>query len=143
MVEIFTDATTSGGIAISCCIVMEDNKFIGQRVIRHKSDTSVCSEVLGAISALEYAKTKVTIDNAILYCDSSAVIDLLSYNVDKSRNGQVAKYREHLKQLKKLRDEHGVQITLYRGHQTTHNPNKVVDLVCNSVLRYHKGGIKV
>lgn len=145
MVEIFTDASTSvsAGIAISCCLVMEDNKFIGQRVTNHKSHTSVFGEVLGAISALEYAQSKISIDDAILYCDSSAVIDLLQQDLDKSVDRQVDLYRPYLIRLRSLLDEHGVKIALYRGHQDTHNPNKVVDLVCNSVLRCRKVGIRV
>lgn len=138
MVKIYTDASVGNGKAVATCFVISSKSFLGHNVFEFSNiDTSTLGEILGAIESIKYTAEHVdTTDKISLYTDSSAVRNLLKHDLRNSTYEQVVLYREYLLELKQLIDKYRITVKLIKGHQTGHNPNKVVDLISNSVLRF-------
>lgn len=138
MVNIYTDASVANDHAVTTCFILTDFNFLGHSVFNHDGiATSVLGEILGAIYGIHYAESVVDMnDTIVLHSDSSTLSYLLQYNLDDSNYKQVQLYREELKELRDLLNKYNIELTLIKGHQSEHNPNKVVDLISNSILRY-------
>lgn len=139
MIKIYTDASVGKNKAVATCFVLTNKSFIGHNVFELDNiETSTLGEILGATKSILYTADVTDMDDDItLYTDSYAVRNLLKYDIAKSDYEQVDMYRSELATLKVLIDKYHIKVKLIKGHQTNHNPNKVVDLISNSVLRFN------
>lgn len=139
MIKIYTDASVGNNKAVATCFVITSKSFIGHNVFEFNNiDTSTLGEIKGAIESIKYTAESIDMsDRVSLYTDSSAVRNLLKHDLNKSTYEQVNLYRKELQELKRLVDKYKITVKLIKGHQTGHNPNKVVDLISNSVLRFN------
>lgn len=145
MIQIFTDASVKKTTAVTVCFVLTDSNYIGYNTFQHeKITTSVLGEILGAIDALSYAKERINLvdEDVTLFCDSNALLNLMKCNLETTNNKQALMYRDELQLLQSLIEENGVKLELIRGHAIDHNPNKVVDRLCNNFLRYATKGVE-
>lgn len=134
MFEIYTDASVSKGKAVATCLVISTDAFLGYEVNNYTDVTSsLHGELLGILDGIRYAKQNALTpkDNVTLYSDSCSAVSLLN---SKTTNNVFSK--NLVKQIHAECDGYNVQFKLVQGHQSAHNPNKVVDLTSNSVLRY-------
>lgn len=135
MIEVYTDASVAKGRAIATCFIISSQNFIGCDSFEYSDiKSSLHGELLGIRDGLSYAIKSVPGNEPItVYCDSNSALMLV-----KSKNPEVKtskKFKEILTDVKRLTQGRCVNYLLIRGHQIEHNPNKVVDLVSNSVLR--------
>lgn len=136
MYELYTDASVSGNSAVATCFFLSTNNYLGYESFQYKNiSSSLHGELLGIRDGIRYAKKIGISEKEIMYVysDSSSAIQLI-----KSSDGD-----KKPKQFKRLVDEilqevkgYHVVFRLIQGHQLSHNPNKVVDLTSNTVLRY-------
>lgn len=146
MIEIYTDASVGKGSAVATVFILTDSSYIGYQVFKFDDvHTSIHGEILGALNALRYAESVLQLseDRIMLYTDSIAMINLLKCNLKTTSNKQAQRYRDLLTELKSLITTLKVDVQLIHGHAVGHNPNKVVDLISNSVLRMNKKETKV
>lgn len=141
MLEIYTDASVGHGKAVSTCILLTDKNFVGYRTFEFTDvTTSIHGEIRGAISALRYAESvgPINSESVTLFVDSIALLNLLKCDLRFTTNKQAQLYAKELAELHELVDKYKVSMRLIRGHKLNHNPNKVVDLISNSMLRYSR-----
>lgn len=137
MIEIYTDASVANGKAVATCFVITDSNFIGCKTSEFDSvETSLEGELEGAIAALEYVQDVIPMDACTLYCDSISLIRLIQTNLSTSKNRKAIEHKQRLQRLQDLVKQNNIKLDLIKGHSTGHNPNKVVDLISNSVLKY-------
>lgn len=137
MVEIYTDASVANGRAVATCFILTDSNFIGCKTSEfERVETSLEGELEGAIAAIEYAQEILPLYNCTLYSDSISLIRLTQTNLKKSKNKQAVMHRNRLSRLQNLLRNHSIKLELIKGHSMKHNPNKVVDLISNSILKY-------
>ena len=133
MTEVYTDASVSNGKAVVTCLVLNPTSFIGCDVNDYTNiKSSLQGELLGIRDALKYALSHIeSAEEIVVYCDSNAALEIVNsistYKPDKFSN--------IVKDIIRLTTGRTVKYELIKGHQAEHNPNKVVDLICNSVLR--------
>jgi len=136
MVEIYTDASVSSGNAVASCFVITEDYFLGYNSFSYSDvNSSLHGELLGIRDGLKYA-LGVTKDNdcIVVYCDSNSALQLIdSKRLDSKNNKQ---FKTLLSDIHDLCKGHFVNFLLIKGHQIEHNPNKIVDLMSNTVLRY-------
>lgn len=138
MIEIYTDASVCDNNMVATCFILTDTNFIGHNVIKKSNvSTSLEAEMEGAIAALEYAVSCNHVQHAKLYCDSISLLRLTQTNLAKTKNKQALLHLDRLLVLQRLLKVYDVTMELIQGHSKNHNPNKVVDLISNSVLRYN------
>lgn len=139
MLSIYTDASVKNNKAVATCFILSSKLFIGHNVFEFNNiGTSTLGEILGAINSIKYAVSIADESEPIqLFSDSFAMRNLLKYDLDTTTYDQALMYKEELKELKSLLEKHNINLRLIKGHQASHNPNKVVDLISNSVLRFN------
>lgn len=134
MFEIYTDASVSNGNAVSTCLVISPDAFIGYTVNKYTNiSSSLHGELLGILDGIRYAKAAVLKpeDAAILYSDSNSAVSLLN-----SKKYSNAVDPNILKSIYEECTNYNITFEVVKGHQSSHNPNKIVDLTSNTVLRY-------
>lgn len=137
MIEIYTDASVANGKAVATCFVLTDSNFMGCKTSEfERIETSLEGELEGAIAAIEYVLDIIPLDNCTLYSDSISLIRLTQTNLRNSKNKQAVLHRNRLSRLQDLVKKNNIKLELIKGHSTGHNPNKVVDLISNSILKY-------
>ena len=135
MIKIYTDASVAVpiGKAVTTCFVLSSSNFIGYNTVEYDMlNSSLQGELCGIRDGLNYLKDRLrTKDKVVLYCDSQEAINLVNgihIAVEKTD-------RDIVKEIQALLKDVDVKLVLIRGHRKDHNPNKVVDLISNSVLR--------
>lgn len=137
MIDVYTDASVSHGSAIATVFVLSPNYFIGLQSFRYeKVSSSLQGELLGIRDGLAYAiEHSKEPDHYNVYCDSLSAINLILSN---EINGKSKQFKTILDSIKSLCNGNDIEFKLIKGHQVNHNPNKVVDLISNSILRLEK-----
>ena len=141
MIEIYTDASVGKSHAVTACIVLTDKNYIGYKTFASDNvSNSILGELLGAINAVKSAEDMLDLhnDNVTLYVDNIALLNLLKCDLTYTSNKQAQRYSKELRELRDLVHKYSIDMRLIRGHKIDHNPNKVVDLISNSMLRYSK-----
>ena len=138
MVRIFTDASVANGKGVSTCFILTDTNFLGYNTFTYESvRTSVEGELLGILNAIKYYNTLNCEDSEIIiYCDSIHAINLVADFEAGLTSTQIRIYNKILRELVEAKQMYPISLELIQGHQTTHNPNKVVDLISNSTLSF-------
>lgn len=136
MTEIYTDASVSSGKAVATCFIVSSEYFLGYNSFAYSGvNSSLHGELLGIRDGLKYALQSVKKNEPIVvYCDSNSALQLI-----KSKKANVKCNRQFnslVTEINNLCKDHFINFLLIRGHQVEHNPNKVVDLISNTVLRY-------
>lgn len=134
MISMYTDVSCRKGKAVATCFVTTTKNFIGCRTFEYEN---VCStiqgELFGIRDGLKYLETCVDViaDDAVeVFCDSEAALGQINGTAkDKLFKSTVSTIRNSL-------PNNDVVFKFVQGHQIERNPNKVVDKVSNSVLRY-------
>lgn len=134
MIAIYTDASVSQGSGVATCLVISSDAFIGYNVTSYDSVTSsLHGELLGILDGIRYVKScNLHSDDAItLYSDSHSAVSILRNNCNDLAFG-----KELIADIRKECIGLNIEFEVVKGHQSAHNPNKVVDLTSNTVLRY-------
>lgn len=137
MTSIYTDASVYKKIAVTTCFVLTADNFLGCKSFVHEDVTSTLqAELYGIRDGLEYVISSGKDKEPItVYCDSYPAVDLMKC---KSIDLLPTQFRDLVQDTLKLCNGRNVNFMLIKGHQESHNPNKVVDLISNSVLRFIK-----
>ena len=136
MLEVYTDVSVSKGSAVATCLVASTDNFVGYNTFEYSDiHSSLHGELLAIRDGLKYATENCTINETLtVYSDSNSALQRV-----KSRSCE-SNATKHLKsiitEICSLCDDYTVNFLLIKGHQIEHNPNKVVDLMSNTVLRY-------
>lgn len=137
MYELYTDAAVSKGHAVATCFLLGDNNYLGYNSFEYsKVFSSLHSELLGIRDGLRYAKSigLTKKDILIVYSDSNSAIQLIKKSI---ANPDVPKkFKVIANEICSECNDLFVKFQLIQGHQSNHNPNKVVDLSSNTILRY-------
>lgn len=132
--KIFTDVSVKDNKAVTTCLILSDTVFIGYAIQAFEDVTSsVQGELLGILHGLRYAREHCSsyVEQVLCYTDSQSAINIL-------RNPKLSKSQSCKDVANCILEETSdidVSYELIVGHQQQHNPNKVVDLVSNNVLR--------
>ena len=135
MVNVYTDASVAHGKSVNTTFIIDDNCFLGCETFSHAPvSTSLEGELYGINDALDYIIKHYGDTNLpmVLWCDSDAAI---SY-IDK----QATEYTSIVNSIKSKMTKLDLELKLIRGHQVKKNPNKVVDILSNSILRLSSRG---
>lgn len=137
MVKIYTDASVAKGNAVSTCFVLTDTNFLGYNTFSYEGvETSVEGELLGVLNAAKYYQSLNVADtDVIIFCDSINAINLISNLEAGETTKQTWRYKSLLESIVEFKQAIGFNLQLIEGHQMSHNPNKIVDLFSNSMLR--------
>lgn len=142
MISIYTDASVSKGSAVATCIILSTDTYIGYNVFSYENvSSSLHGELLGILDGIRYAK-ELGIDAkepVTIYSDNSTAVHLAT---KKSSELKEIPFRNLVTEIHDECADLFVTVRLIRGHQTEHNPNKVVDLTSNTVLRLDMNGGK-
>ena len=146
MIEIYTDASISvkHSIATATCFIITPVNFIGFRTFTYNNvDTSTLGEIKGAIDGIKYAASIADLnsDEVVLFSDFPALASIANCNLNKTTRNQVLTYKDEVHELQEVVKKYNVKIQLIKGHQKSNNPNKVVDFISNSTLRYQIKGV--
>lgn len=138
MIEIYTDASVAKGKAVATCFIISTDYFIGYDSFEYIGvNSSLHGELLGIRDGLKYACKLVRMNEPItVYCDSNSALDLIKTRNHKRDSKSSTQFKTIVSEIQEICKEHFVNFLLIKGHQTGHNPNKVVDLVSNTLLRY-------
>lgn len=137
MIEVYTDASVFKGLAVCTCFVVTSDQFIGAKTKSYNNiNSSLQGELLGIRECLDYVLNRTESGNIVVYCDSQSAIDLIERRRDGEEGCLFSNIVDEILTLERERD---VSFILIKGHQINHNPNKVVDLMSNSLLRFEKG----
>lgn len=141
MVKIYTDASVAKGNAVSTCFVLTDTNFLGYNTFSYESvETSVEGELLGILNAAKYYQSLSVEDtDVVIFCDSINAINLIGSVELGDATKQTWRYQDLLESIIQLKQSIGFSLQLIEGHQMSHNPNKIVDLFSNSMLRIKNG----
>ena len=132
MIKIYTDVSTRGGNAVATCFITSTTNFIGYRIFEY---TQICSalqgELLGIRDGLQYLQSLDISDREVLlYCDSQAALDQIN-GVSKT-----PMFKTLISDIQKECSDLDIKFYYIQGHQRSHNPNKVVDLISKSALGF-------
>lgn len=135
MIEVYTDASVAKGKAVATCFVISSDNFIGYNSFEYKNvSSSLQGELLGIRDGIEYAiKCVPSREPVTVYCDSNSALSLVKCKNNDAKNAK--RFKEIVADIHLLCKNRCVNFLLIKGHQMEHNPNKVVDLISNSVLR--------
>ena len=139
MTEIFTDASVNNEAAVATCFCVDDKMFLGHSIFTSTEiHRSQLGELFGAVCALEYVDNQLGLgsDAMTLYTDSQFLIDILDTDVTwHDDDASVAIFNDYLNKFRAYVATYSIDVKLIPGHQTSHNPNKVVDLISINTLR--------
>ncbi len=132
MIDVYTDVSVRKGKAIATCFVISPLNFLGCRTFEY---TGVCSalqgELLGIRDGLNYVLNELIIDDAVtVHCDSISAVEQVN------GTSPLKQFQKITKSIHSMCADKEVCFEYIKGHQATHNPNKIVDLISNSVLMY-------
>lgn len=134
MVEIYTDVSLAKGRGVATCFVMSSTSYIGYNMFEYTAlNSSLQGELLGIRDGIKYVASLNTANEPVtLYCDNKAAISLIN---SKLAGKSINKFERIVTDIVKAQGKMCVEYKLIQGHQSSHNPNKIVDLMSNSVLR--------
>lgn len=137
MIEVYTDASVARGAAMVTCFIITSDQFIGANTTKYTNiGSSLQAEFLGIRDGIRYVSDRKKSDDIVVYCDSQSAIDLIQRRDD---TGVDVPFANVVDEILTLCSGRNVSFILIKGHQLSHNPNKVVDLMSNSLLRFEKG----
>lgn len=133
MINIYTDASVSSGVAIATCMLLSDKAFIGYDTNTYDNvSASQIGEILAIRDGLRlYSEAAVKDDDVTLYTDHEYAVKLIT-DGDSSK---LSDAKEILEEILKYVRKYNVCVEHITAHQTTHNPNKVVDQMSRHKLR--------
>lgn len=136
MTEIYTDASVGSGKAVATCFIVTTDYFLGYKSFEYSGvNSSLHGELLGIKDGITYALEHVKKNEPIIvYCDSNSALQLIKSKKANAKSGK--QFNSLVTEINNLCKGHFINFLLIRGHQVEHNPNKVVDLISNTVLRY-------
>lgn len=136
MVMVYTDASVSKGDAMVACFIISSDSFIGFNTFEHTDVTSSLNgELIGIRDGLDYAiKCGVSADEEIVvYTDSKAAIQSVQ---SENLSCVPRQFKQLVSEIHQLCEGFSVDFVRVKGHSKEHNPNKVVDVMCNTLLNY-------
>lgn len=134
MIEIYTDVSIAKGHGVATCFILTPVNFMGYNTFEYTDiNSSLQGELFGIRDGLKYALSVLdTEDVMTVYCDNKAAIALIQAVME---NKSITKFKTIVNNIVKMCEGKDIRFVLIQGHQTSHNPNKIVDLISNSVLR--------
>ncbi len=146
MIDIYSDASVAvkHKLATATCFIISPNMFIGYNIFTYpKVDTSTLAEIRGAADGIEYASNLADLTNeeVTLYSDFPALLSVAKCNLSTTEREQMLLYKEDVERLQNLVKRYHVTIQRIQGHQKQTNPNRIVDFMSNSALRYKVRGV--
>lgn len=138
MVEVYTDASVAKGSAVVSCFMVTSDQFIGAETTHYDNvDSSLQAELYGIRDGVKYVVKKPELNDIVVYCDSQSALDLVQQRCDNVEGSTL--FKNIVDEILTLSQGKNISFILIKGHQLSHNPNKVVDLMSNSLLRFEKG----
>ena len=129
MIDIYTDASVKHGKAVTAFFIISESNFVGSGVNFYKHvDSSLQAEVLAIRDGLKYICDSEVKDNFYSLCSDSQLAMQLITEGSENAPKAIDSVCNEIRSLSDLLNLHYITI---KGHQTNHNPNKVVDLICN------------
>ena len=127
-IDIYTDASVANSKAVTSCLLLTDDYYLGCSSKKYDNVvTSLHGELLGIRDAILYLINTGKEAPATIHCDSYTAIKCV-------QDPESTKFRKLIDEIHQLESGRNITYELIRGHQIEHNPNKVVDLICNTIL---------
>ncbi len=133
MINIYTDASVSTGVATATCMLLSDRAFIGYDTHTYENvPDSKIGELLAIRDGLRlYDAASIKDENVTLYTDHEYAVRIIEERlIDKLPN-----IREVISEIIQLVDKYDICVEHITAHQLTHNPNKIVDQLSRRGLR--------
>lgn len=137
MIKIYTDASINNEECVATCFSTTDTMFICYTSFSYSNiKSSLHGELLGIRDGIAYTIKHSSVNEPIsVFSDSVAAVKLI-------KSGSFSKRTISLKPIVEdiysLCQAHDITIDVIQGHQLSHNPNKIVDLTSNSILRFNR-----
>lgn len=133
MINVYTDASVSSGVAITTCMLLSDKAFIGFDTNTYNDiPASQIGEILAIRDGLRlYDMVEVKDPTIVLYTDHEYAVRLIS-DGDSSK---LPDAKEILDEILEYVRKYNVCVEHITAHQTKHNPNKIVDQMSRHKLR--------
>lgn len=129
MISIYSDATTVDGHAVCTTFIISDTTYIGV-VTRNYNDVygSIHGELLAILQGLEYVSKNCDEDHDIyIFTDNREAI----YHIQSPK--KFKHFETLLHDINSYLQSYNVTFCYIEGHSTSHNPNKVTDLLARRV----------
>lgn len=134
--KVYTDSSTVGDVAAATTIIVTDTQYIGMFTDTYEVASATEGELLSVLQSIKFLREHDLTDRQIsIYCDCMSVVNQLKEILCKQEIPEDIKYRKRWVELFDLCS--GLDVTAHhvRGHQESHNFNKVCDKLSNSVVQ--------
>lgn len=131
MLFAYSDASVKGSKGAATTLILTEDTFITCFTKRYdKVSSSTEAELLGVVQTMEYISTYCKKeDKVVLLMDNKSIavryIKVLSTWSVPNR----VEFKECYEKLLSMSKDFNVNVQHIRGHQHTHNPNKVCDIL--------------
>lgn len=127
----YSDASVKGKKCAAATLVMTEDTFIACFTKRYTNvSSSTEAELLGVIQTMEYVNANCSKeDSIVLLMDNKSVALRFIRMLSTKRVPNKIEFKDKYDYLLKLSTDFNISIQHIRGHQYTHNPNKVCDIL--------------
>lgn len=130
MINIYTDASYVDNKAVTVGLILSDKAFIGCVINEQENVISTLqAELISIRDSLRYLNKNKLSDETTLYCDSMQAVDICN-----EKQEPLSKYKKITQDIINIKCKYNVNIKYIKGHQYSHNSNKIVDLLGKSIL---------
>ena len=142
MLFAYSDASVKGNIGVATTFIVTEDTFITcfSKTYGNVS-SSVEVELLGVVQTMEYIYEHCKHERmVVLLMDNKSIAVRYIKMLSNWRVPKVTDFRAHYENLLEMSKGFVINIQHIRGHQHTHNPNKICDVLSKVCLSYSKGG---
>ena len=137
MIKIYTDASINNEECVATCFSTTDSMFICYTSFSYSNiKSSLHGELLGIRDGITYTIKHSDVNEPIsVFSDSVAAVKLIK---SESYSKRTINLKPIVEDIYYLLHTYDITIDVIQGHQLSHNPNKIVDLTSNSILRFNR-----
>lgn len=122
--------------ATACTVILSEMIFHAMFTNTYTDvETSTRAELLGLIQTVRRVREIPDVEHTTIYCDSATNAKAFNSVIGSGVVQRDSKYYEDWCELLSLCDGLNIEATHIYGHQMKHNPNKLCDVICHSLLK--------
>lgn len=131
MLFAYSDASVKGSTGAATTLIITEDTFVTCFTKKYTNvSSSTEAELLGVVQTMEYISTHCKKeDKVVLFMDNKSIAikyikALSTWNVSNK-----VEFKECYERLLDMSRDFNINVQHIRGHQHTHNPNKVCDIL--------------
>lgn len=130
----YSDASVINKSAAATTLIIDDNSFITCFTNTYENVNSTEAEFLGVLQTMAYISENCTDKKVVLLTDNKTVVLRCISALSNWKVADGSLYEDYLKQFLKMCKSFSVSVQNIRGHQQSHNPNKICDIISRIYL---------